>query len=80
MNLQNLDHRQMWAFVMEDAVYQDTDDPRADDPPRRVSHEVVCNGCGAKYNMATILTLKEYRDECFECDAHWLDRELEGWC
>lgn len=80
MNLQNIENRQLWAFILEDYIYDDTDDPRAGDPPKRVSQEVACNGCGAQDNMATILALKDYRDTCFQCSTHWLDRELDGWC
>lgn len=66
MRLKDLTNEQMWAFVYEDQ--------------ERLGIEVACNGCGSKDNMACILTLASYRDKCFECDADYLDRELEGWC
>ena len=88
MLLKYLTIEQMWAFVYEDHFTRfDPDDPETVDagiykgePNCRVSTEVACNGCGSTVYIASIVTLAPYRDTCFDCDADWLDRELEGWC
>ena len=66
MLLKNMTTKQMWAFVQEDE--------------KLLGVECACRKCGCKENMAVILTLAPYRDKCFKCDAHWLDRALAGWC
>ena len=39
-----------------------------------------CNKCGASEPLCVVLTFMDDNMTCFECDNHWQDRTIEGWC
>lgn len=87
MKLKDLDRTQIISFMKEGATKQhfcpECDaciEPITQPEMVHAGLELECPGCGKKDNMAVLLTLRDYRETCFNCEHEFLDRELEGWC